>query len=117
MLALVLVISIASLIFAGYLAMDVLGRDQGTTEMRRISDAIKSGAEAFLRRQNKTIALLALLLAAMMFIAYAGWQRRMDTAWQTSFSNPTANPAMIVVAGPVCEASEIDLTGRYLYSV
>ncbi len=32
-------------------------------------------------------------------------------------SRPTANPVMMFVAGPVCEASAIDLTGLYLYSV
>ncbi len=32
-------------------------------------------------------------------------------------SRPTAMPAMMLVAGPVCEASAISRTGRYLYSV
>jgi len=86
MLALVLLISIASLAFAGWLAKDVLGRDDGTPEMRKISDAIKSGAEAFLRRQNKTIATLALALAAVMFVIYGFVKGDMATAWQTAFS-------------------------------
>src|SRR5262245_52278540 len=38
--------------------------------MQEISNAIKEGAEAFLRRQNKTIVFLALLLAAVMFLLY-----------------------------------------------
>ena len=32
-------------------------------------------------------------------------------------SKPTAMPAMMFVAGPVCEASAMESTGRYLYSV
>ena len=32
-------------------------------------------------------------------------------------SRPTPMPAMMFVAGPVLEASAIDWTGRYLYSV
>jgi hypothetical protein len=32
-------------------------------------------------------------------------------------SKPTAMPLMMFVAGPVREASAIDRTGRYLYSV
>ncbi len=86
MLTLVLVISLLSLGFAGYLASWVLGRDNGTPEMRKISDAIKSGAEAFLRRQNQTIAVLALALAAVMFGVYAGVQRNSSVAWNTSLS-------------------------------
>ena len=70
MITLVLAISLLSLAFAGYLAYDVLTRGDGTPEMRRISDAIKSGAEAFLTRQNKTIAMLALPLALLMFLVY-----------------------------------------------
>ncbi len=49
----------------------VLAKDTGTPGMRKISDAIKSGAEAFLRRQNKTIAGLALVLAVVIFVLYA----------------------------------------------
>src|SRR5215475_10719356 len=70
-LPLILVFSIGSLFVAGFLASWVLKRDTGTSAMQAISNAIKEGAEAFLRRQNTTIALLALLLAAVIFILYA----------------------------------------------
>ncbi|MFH1068432.1 MAG: sodium-translocating pyrophosphatase [Candidatus Glassbacteria bacterium] len=48
----------------------VLKKDVGSEAMQRISNAIKEGAEAFLRRQNRTIAMLALLFAAVLFIGY-----------------------------------------------
>ncbi|MBI5243215.1 MAG: sodium-translocating pyrophosphatase [Elusimicrobia bacterium] len=83
MLPLVILISLLSLGFAGWLAFDVLRRDDGTPEMRKISDAIKSGAEAFLRRMNTTIAVLAVLLAVVMFGVYAG-VKDMQVAWHTS---------------------------------
>ncbi|MBI3289554.1 MAG: sodium-translocating pyrophosphatase, partial [Elusimicrobia bacterium] len=86
MLSLVFIISILSLAFAGWLAYDVLGRDDGTPEMRKISDAIKSGAEAFLRRQNTTIAMMAVILALVMFGIYAGVKGDSAVAWQTSLS-------------------------------
>ena len=35
-----------------------------------ISDAIKSGAEAFMRRQNKTIILLMLAVSVILFLGY-----------------------------------------------
>src|SRR6266536_297380 len=69
-LPLIFVFSVGSLFVAGYLISWVLKRDTGTPAMREISNAIKEGAEAFLRRQNGTIALLALLLAAVIFILY-----------------------------------------------
>jgi len=70
-LNLILGISFLGLLFAFYLIRDVMKRDTGTAEMRVISDAIKAGAEAFLRRQNRTIAYLATALAAIIYILYA----------------------------------------------
>ena len=70
-LYLILGISILGLLFAVYLIRDVLRRDTGTPAMREISDAIKVGAEAFLRRQNRTIATLSFAVAALIYILYA----------------------------------------------
>jgi K(+)-stimulated pyrophosphate-energized sodium pump len=70
-LTLILGISILGLLFAFWLMKDVLRRDTGTPKMREISDAIKAGAEAFLRRQNRTILYLAVALAAIIYILYA----------------------------------------------
>jgi K(+)-stimulated pyrophosphate-energized sodium pump len=67
---LIFLISFAALAFAVLLIKNVLDRDTGTPAMRDISDAIKEGAEAFLRRQNTTIALLAVALALLIFIVY-----------------------------------------------
>ena len=64
-------ISLFGLLCAAYLAKWVLKHDTGTEEMRKISNAIKEGAEAFLRRQNKTIAMMAVLLAVILFCYYA----------------------------------------------
>ncbi len=70
-LNLILGISVIGLLFALYLVRDVMKRDTGTPKMREISDAIKSGAEAFLRRQNRTILYLAFALACIIYILYA----------------------------------------------
>jgi K(+)-stimulated pyrophosphate-energized sodium pump len=69
-LTLVLGISFLGLLFALYLIRDVMKRETGTPKMREISDAIKAGAQAFLRRQNRTIAYLAIALAAVIYILY-----------------------------------------------
>jgi H(+)-translocating pyrophosphatase len=70
LLGLVLGFSILGLAFAGFLARWVLAKDTGSEKMRKISDAIKEGAEAFLRRQNRTILILAVLFAAILFVGY-----------------------------------------------
>ena len=69
-LPLIMIFSVGSLFVAGYLISWVLKRDTGTPAMREISNAIKEGAEAFLKRQNTTIVLLAVLLAGVIFLLY-----------------------------------------------
>jgi K(+)-stimulated pyrophosphate-energized sodium pump len=69
-LPLVLGISVLSLGVAVFLARQVLAADTGKPEMRAISDAIREGAEAFLSRQYRTIALLSLVAAAAIFGFY-----------------------------------------------
>src|SRR5437879_9512655 len=56
---------LAALGFAGVLARDVLRRDTGTDRMREIAAAIQQGARAFLRRQYRTIAIIAGILAVV----------------------------------------------------
>jgi len=70
LLILVLGISLFGLFAAYLLAQWVLRHKVGDEAMQRISNAIKEGAEAFLRRQNRTIILLALAVAAFLFIGY-----------------------------------------------
>jgi len=56
-------VSVLSLIVAFFFARQVIDSDQGTPDMQKIAGAIKEGAEAFLKRQYKTMAaLLGLLL-------------------------------------------------------
>ncbi len=70
-LQLIFSFSIIGLLFAVYLIRNVLKRETGSSKMREISDAIKAGAEAFLRRQYRTIIYLAVALAAFIYIIYA----------------------------------------------
>ena len=58
-LAVPIVTSLLAMGFAFYLSRWVLAKDTGTREMRKVSDAIFTGAQAYLRRQYRTIALLA----------------------------------------------------------
>src|ERR1044072_4349973 len=58
---LVPVAGIAAVLFALWLARDVLSRDTGTAEMQEIGGMIFEGAMAFLSRQYRTIAIFAVL--------------------------------------------------------
>ena len=69
-LGLALGISGLGLITAFLFARNVLSADAGTAEMQAISNAIKEGAEAFLRRQYRTIGLLSIVLAVILFVGY-----------------------------------------------
>jgi len=87
-------VSLVALIFAGYFAKYVLRQGSGTFEMQQIAEAIREGAEAFLRRQYRTIGLMTLGLAILMFILYGllkGW----DTSAKMTFA---------FVLGAVCSA-------------
>jgi len=59
---------LVSLIFAAYFARGVLKEDTGTKEMQEISAAIQEGAMAYLNRQYKTIAIVAIVLAVLIFV-------------------------------------------------
>jgi K(+)-stimulated pyrophosphate-energized sodium pump len=50
---------IAAVVFALYLARDVLARDTGTQAMQDVAGTIYEGAIAFIKRQYTTIAILA----------------------------------------------------------
>src|SRR4249920_2351149 len=69
-LPLVIGISLLALGVAWLLAREVLAADTGKPEMRAISDAIREGAEAFLSRQYRTIAMLSIVAAAAIFGFY-----------------------------------------------
>ena len=59
---------IVAVLFAMYLARDVLSRDTGTKEMEDVAGTIFEGAVAFIRRQYTTIALLAVVAAIVIGI-------------------------------------------------
>jgi len=58
--------SIAAVLFAAWLAWDVLRRTQGTESMRTIAGTILEGANAFLSRQYRTIGILAVFTAVVV---------------------------------------------------
>ncbi|HEY8475579.1 MAG TPA: sodium-translocating pyrophosphatase [Chloroflexota bacterium] len=69
--------------FAAYLVWDVLRRDTGTPEMQRVAGMIFEGAMAYLRRQYRTIGLLAIVAAVVIALVLGALNRDWDLAWKT----------------------------------
>ena len=69
------------------LVRNVLAADQGTVKMREIAKAIQEGAEAFLKRQFRTIVIIIVPLAILIFF----------TATQVVKTGPAGFP--VVIAG------------------
>jgi K(+)-stimulated pyrophosphate-energized sodium pump len=76
-------VGVLALIAAFALAKMVLAADTGTAEMQAISNAIREGAEAFLARQYKTIGILAVVIAVIVFCGYNFSPRTHDVALKT----------------------------------
>ena len=84
-----------SLLAAVLFARNVLANDSGTPEMRSISDAIREGAEAFMKRQYSAIAILAVVIAVILYIGY----------YASAYSRPYANKVVIsFIIGATCSA-------------
>ena len=62
---------VAAILFALYLARDVLSRDTGTQAMVDVADTIREGADAFVKRQYTTIGLLALVASVIIGVIIA----------------------------------------------
>jgi K(+)-stimulated pyrophosphate-energized sodium pump len=63
-------VSVVSLFMAWIFTREVLGADTGTAAMQAIALAIKQGAEAFMKRQYRTIYTFSLILAVVIFAYY-----------------------------------------------
>ncbi len=60
--------AIAALVAAGMLARTIMAAPTGNERMVEISDAIKQGAAAYMNRQYRTIAVVAVLIAAVFAV-------------------------------------------------
>jgi len=89
-------ISLLSLIFVYYLVVKLLKQDMGTEKMKEIHLAIKSGSGAFLKRQYKTIGIMAIILAIVFLVSYS--------MFSTKGLNEGINVAISFLVGATCSA-------------
>ncbi len=81
----ILIAVLAGLGTAALLTRDILRRDKGTEKMQEIASAIQQGARAFLRRQYRSIAIIAAVLA-VAFAAALGYQNGLDFGLRTALA-------------------------------
>jgi K(+)-stimulated pyrophosphate-energized sodium pump len=94
---------IAAVAFALYLARDVLSRDTGPQAMQDVGDIIREGADAFVKRQYTTIAVLALVGAVGIGLVI-GFVETPDVADVRSLAGAPigAMTAIAFLVGAVC---------------
>eukprot|EP00927_Polykrikos_kofoidii_P083399 TRINITY_DN8526_c1_g1_i2.p1 TRINITY_DN8526_c1_g1~~TRINITY_DN8526_c1_g1_i2.p1 ORF type:complete len:836 (-),score=149.79 TRINITY_DN8526_c1_g1_i2:202-2556(-) len=63
-------VALGGLVFAAWLAMDVLSKDEGDEKMRVVSDAIRQGSAGFLSTQYAAIYKLAFIVLIAIFCMY-----------------------------------------------
>ncbi len=90
-----------SVIVGVILMRGVLAADQGTAAMKDIAKAIQEGAEAFLRRQFKTILIIVVPLAILIFFTATKVQRP-DHSVALTFVQAGIYRVICFLAGAIC---------------
>jgi len=85
-LAAVMVTAIAALIYAWFLAREVLREDPGTQKMQDISKAIRTGAVAYLNKQMEVVVPISIVLAILLFFT----AHLADAPWSISIGRGAA---------------------------
>ena len=60
-------VALVALVVGGYLMRGVLAQEQGTAEMQEVAGAIQEGALAYLKRQFRTIGMIVIPVAIVVF--------------------------------------------------
>jgi len=88
---------LVSLIFAAILAVYTLKQESGSDKMNAISEAIQEGASAYLNRQYKTVAVVAVIIAVILSVA-------LSHAFEGGFFD-SGRIAIGFLAGAACSAA------------
>ncbi|BAQ34597.1 sodium-translocating pyrophosphatase [Dehalococcoides sp. THU3] len=103
-----------AVLFALYLIRDVMRRDSGTPAMQDIAGRILEGAVAFLRRQYRTIAILAIVAAVAVgaVVGLLGGERGLEAYGITGFGIAWRT-ALAFMAGALCSGIS-GIIGMYI---
>jgi K(+)-stimulated pyrophosphate-energized sodium pump len=78
--------SAAAVLFAIWLAFDVLKRDKGTESMQEVAGTILEGANAFLNRQYRTIGVLAIVTSVVVGVIVGVFKDSPETGLLTGIA-------------------------------
>ena len=101
------------MLFAIYLARDVLSRDTGTDEMQAVAGTIFEGAVAFIRRQYTTIGVLALVGAVVIGIVITIFETREVADTEIFGSELGFRTAIAFLVGAACSMAS-GIIGMYI---
>ena len=66
--------SVAALAFAGFLALTIMSKDEGTDKMKEIAQAVREGAQAYLKRQYIVIGVFfVVVFGLLIYLAQSGY--------------------------------------------
>jgi K(+)-stimulated pyrophosphate-energized sodium pump len=104
---------VVAVLFALYLARDVLARDTGTQAMQDVAGTIFEGAVAFIRRQYTTIAILAVVGAVGVGILIAAFETK-DVADTDVFGGELGiRTGIAFLVGAICSMAS-GIIGMYI---
>ncbi len=104
---------IIAVLFALYLARDVLSRDTGTPEMQAVAGTIFEGAVAFIKRQYTTIFVLAAVGAVGVFVLISAFETQQVA--ETDIFGPALGfrTAIAFFVGALCSMAS-GIIGMYI---
>src|SRR3954470_17818584 len=89
--------AVLSILVGFYLMRGVLAQDEGTPKMKEIALALQEGALAYLKRQFRTIALILVPLAVVVFVTSTAVKKPGDEVALSYFSSGSFRTAAFVL--------------------